>query len=188
MAGAVHNDENLVTYGDTNTESVSLHQQAEGIAPGELYEQPFKNGVPTITPSVVDPNIGRFTKGTVPENGIGQPLENTHEGLSLGIPLFTHEEPDSTESEKKDAGLTAVQVARQQIRAYETQKQNGEDDPQDASQPAESAYEGEDSSVSEGEAEAHSLETVDNSDEAEHRADQENTIGDVLDNLSLDDK
>lgn len=188
MAGAVHNDENLVTYGDTNTESVSLHQQAEGVAPGELYEKPFKNGVPTITPSVVDPNIGRFTHGTIPENGIGQPLENTHEGLSLGIPLFTHEVPDSTEADKKDAGLTAIQVARQQIRDYDTKMQNEGDDPQDTSQPAESAYETEDNSDSEDETEAHSLETVDNSDEAEHHADQENTVGDFLDNLNLDDK
>lgn len=138
---AVNNDQAQVTYGDTNTEHESLKDQVEGLAPGELYKRPSDRGMVNITPSVVDPNIGRFTKGTVPENGIGQPIENTQEGISLDKPLFSYEEPVVQKAEKKDAGLTPIQVARQTIRDYDKQQQDSEDDPQDTTQPEETKAE-----------------------------------------------
>lgn len=134
---AVNNDQAQVTYGDTNTEHESLKDQVEGLAPGDLYQRPSERGMVNITPSVVDPNIGRFTKGTVPENGIGQPIENTQEGISFDKPLFSYEKPAAQKAEKKDAGLTAIQVARQTIRAYDKQQRDSEDDPQDTTQPEE---------------------------------------------------
>ena len=93
----------------------------EEVSPGEYYQGPDTRPVSMMTPLHVDPNTGRFTKGTVGENGVGQPLENTQEGISFTAPLFGYVKPKSEPVKQQDAGLTALEVARRTIKDYDKQ-------------------------------------------------------------------
>ena len=114
-----------VGYGDfranTDPRVEVKTDSTQEIAPGEFYTRPEDRPVSLMTPATVDPNIGRFTKGTVGENGIGQPIENTQEGMSFSAPLFGYAVPSHQRNKKRDAGRTAIDVARETIRLNEAQ-------------------------------------------------------------------